>query len=90
MNPIPPEARDQALRSLLAQVNGSAVRIAPVDLARRIENTPPRQHPTRELIIYCYPIIANLAAHPPEGFAVEEMPGRNFCIEIRRITHAPH
>ncbi len=66
------------LRRMLNSINGSAVRWDHRDLMVKMGVN------SRMAL----KIMGDLLLNPPEGFAVQEVEGSRFTIEVRRSTHA--
>jgi hypothetical protein len=75
-----------ALKRLMRSINGKAVEVSSLELARKKLNWPDlSRKPPEEHIRKAAEDLASLLLNPPEEFDVRELPGRYYTIQIGRV-----
>jgi hypothetical protein len=85
MNPME-IVRPDALKQLMQNINGHAVTVSSLGLARAKLNWPIRsQLPPPSILRSCAHELLLLSDNPPLGFKVDEIPGEYFSVKIDKV-----
>jgi len=78
--------RPNALKLMMSNINGHALTISSLELARAKLNWPVRsQLPPPSMLRSCAQELCLLSDNPPEGFVVDEIPGEYFSVKIDKV-----